>query len=55
MQREDEIRLRHMLDAATEAVGFSEGRSRGDLERDRMLLLALVKSIEIRLISKFRE
>jgi uncharacterized protein with HEPN domain len=47
MQREDEIRLRHMLDAAVEAVGFSEGRVRVDLDRNRMLVLALVKSIEI--------
>ena len=47
MQREDEIRLRHMLEAATEAIGFSEGLSRRDLDGNRMLVLALVKSIEI--------
>lgn len=47
MQREDEIRFRHMLEAATEAMGFSEGRSRRDLDGNRMLVLALVKSIEI--------
>ena len=47
MQREDEIRLHHMLDAATEAIGFSEGLSRQDLDGNRMAVLALVKSIEI--------
>ena len=47
MQREDEIRLRHMLDAAKEAVEFSAGRTREELDQDRMLVLALVKSIEI--------
>jgi uncharacterized protein with HEPN domain len=43
----DRIRLQHMLDATTEALSFSEGRTRADLDVDRMLLLALVKDIEI--------
>lgn len=47
MRPEDEIRLRHMLDAAKEALGFSDGRTRDDLDMDRMLTLALVKEIEI--------
>jgi len=37
MRKDDRIRLRHMLDAAREAVGFARGRSRADLHRDRML------------------
>jgi hypothetical protein len=41
------VRLRHMLDAAREAVSFVEGRSRQDLTGDRLLLLAVVKEIEI--------
>jgi uncharacterized protein with HEPN domain len=36
-----------MLDAAREALAFAQGRSRADLDGDRMLVLALVKSIEI--------
>jgi uncharacterized protein with HEPN domain len=36
-----------MLDAATDAISFTQGRSRGDLARDRMLALSLVKCIEI--------
>jgi uncharacterized protein with HEPN domain len=47
MPKSDLIRLRHMLDAAREAVQFASGRSRPDLNTDRMLVLSLVKSIEI--------
>ena len=47
MRRHDEIRLRHMIEAAREAVSFARGRVRGDLETDRQLLLSLVKDIEI--------
>jgi uncharacterized protein with HEPN domain len=36
-----------MLDAAREALSFAAGRSRGDLDRDRMLVLAIVKDVEI--------
>jgi uncharacterized protein with HEPN domain len=43
----DLLRLRHMLDAAEDAIGFSAGRQRQDLDQDRMLVLSLVKSIEI--------
>jgi uncharacterized protein with HEPN domain len=47
MQSEDRIRLAHMREAAREAIMFVVGRKRGDLDDDRMLLLALVKCIEI--------
>jgi len=47
MHRADAIRLRHMLDSAREAQEFLSNRVRDDLNRDRMLLLSLVKSIEI--------
>ena len=47
MNESDVIRLRHMRDAAREALSFIAGRSTEDLSRDRMLLLALVKEIEI--------
>ena len=39
MHRDDEIRLRHMLEAAREAVSFARGRVRADLETDRQLVL----------------
>jgi uncharacterized protein with HEPN domain len=47
MHSDDEIRLRHMLDAAREAVGFFEGLERTNLSENRMLLLASVKALEI--------
>ena len=47
MLRNDAIRLRHMLDAAHEAIGFARGRTRSDLDDSRMLVLSLVKAIEI--------
>ena len=47
MLKNDEIRARHMLDAAREAVAFAAGRSRKDLEADRMLVLAIVKCVEM--------
>jgi uncharacterized protein with HEPN domain len=36
-----------MLDAAQEAAGFARGRTRKDLDCDRLLALALVKCVEI--------
>ena len=47
MRKDDEIRLRHMLDGAREALSFARGRTRGDLDNDRQLVLALVKDVEI--------
>jgi hypothetical protein len=47
MQQPDLNRLRHMLDAAKEAIKFTVNKSRKDLDRDRMLTLAIIKSIEI--------
>jgi uncharacterized protein with HEPN domain len=47
MQGEDAIRIRHMLDAAQEAVSFTKGKKRQDLDANRMLALSLIKLIEI--------
>jgi len=46
MQKDDRIRLQYMLDAAREALSF-KGQGREDLDRDRLLVLGLVKAIEI--------
>ncbi|MBN2186363.1 MAG: DUF86 domain-containing protein [Dehalococcoidia bacterium] len=43
----DMVRLRHILDAAREAVVFSQGRYREDLYSNRMLSLSLVRLLEI--------
>ncbi len=47
MRKDDHIRLRHMLDAAKEAIEFAGGKNRKDLDSDRKLTLALVKDVEI--------
>ncbi len=36
-----------MIDAINKAVGFAEGRTRLDLEKDEMLALSLVRLLEI--------
>ncbi len=47
MLPDDETRLTHMLDASVEALSFVVGKTREDLDDDRQLVLALIKSIEI--------
>ena len=47
MRPDDRLRLQHMLDAGREAERFTQGKTRGDLDRDRVLALALVKLLEI--------
>ena len=47
MRRDDLIRLRHIRDAATEALRFARNRRREDLDHDRQLVWALIKAIEI--------
>ena len=43
----DDVRLRHMLDAAQQAVEFAQDRARANLDSDRMLAFSLVKASEI--------
>jgi uncharacterized protein with HEPN domain len=47
MYPDDSTRLRHMRDAAREALLFAKGKQRNDLDKDRQLALALLKCIEI--------
>jgi uncharacterized protein with HEPN domain len=47
MLRPDQHRVRHIIDAAKQALVFAEGRSREDLDSDTMLAFALVRCIEI--------
>ena len=46
-RHEGDLRLRHMLDHAKEAVTMVRGRTRGDLDTDRPLNLSLVRLLEI--------
>ena len=43
----DDVRLRHLIDAAETAVRFTRDRTRSDLDDDEMLVLALTKLVEI--------
>lgn len=47
MPKTDEVRLRHMLDAARKAIAFTQNRIRTDLDNDEILALAVVRLIEI--------
>jgi uncharacterized protein with HEPN domain len=47
LRNDDLIRLRHMLDAARDAVLFARGRAREDMDGDRQFVFALVKCVEI--------
>ena len=45
--RGDRARLLHMFDHAVEAHELMQGRTRDDLDSDRVLMLALVRLLEI--------
>ena len=47
MQKDDLVRLHHMLDAAREAILFAQNKTRASLDANRMLTLAIIKDIEI--------
>jgi uncharacterized protein with HEPN domain len=46
MPKDDRILLRHMLDAALKASNFIQGRSRGELDSDEMLALAVITHLK---------
>lgn len=47
MPPEDRIRVEHMIDAAEHIARFVAGRRRDDLDRDVMLLFAIVRALEV--------
>lgn len=47
MRPDDRIRLQHVADALEAAIGFAQGRTRSDLDTNRMLLFALIHAIQI--------
>jgi len=47
MRPDDRVRLQHMVEAAESIATFVAGRTRSDLDTDRMLLFAVVRAIEI--------
>lgn len=46
-RHDDEVRLRHMLDHALEAIELCKGHARSDLDSNRLLNLGLVRLIEV--------
>jgi uncharacterized protein with HEPN domain len=46
-QRDVELRLRHMLDAAREARQLTADRARAEFDDDRTLKLAIVRLLEV--------
>lgn len=47
MRDEDRIGVRHMIEAAEQAIEFVAGHDRTDLDTNRMLLFAVVRAIEV--------
>ena len=47
MQNKDSIRIRHILDASEDAISFLKEKSKKDLANDKMLIYAIVKTLEI--------
>lgn len=47
MFEDDTVRIRHILEAAHEAIEFAKSRNRADLDTDRKLNLSLVRLLEI--------
>ena len=46
LPEKDVVRLQHMLEWAQEALGYARGRTRPDLDADRMLAIVLVHCLE---------
>jgi uncharacterized protein with HEPN domain len=47
MEKNDEKRLTNMLEAAKDAVGLLQDKTRDDLDKDKQLTLSLLKSLEM--------
>jgi len=47
MSPDDRWRIEHMIEAAEQALGFVQARTRQDLDTDPMLRMALTRAIEI--------
>ncbi len=47
MHDDDRVRILHMIDASESLAQFFTGRTRADLDTDRMLLFAAVRAIEV--------
>jgi uncharacterized protein with HEPN domain len=46
-QRDDRVYIGHMIDTANKAIGFVEGLSRADFDRDELLRLSLTHLLQV--------
>ncbi|NGX37623.1 MAG: hypothetical protein K1000chlam2_00780 [Chlamydiae bacterium] len=47
MENKDLVRLKHMLDSTEAILSFTKGKRRASLDRDRLLLSAVLREFEI--------
>ncbi|HEY2810024.1 MAG TPA: DUF86 domain-containing protein [Rhabdochlamydiaceae bacterium] len=47
MESKDIVRLKHMLDSAEAILSFVKGKTRKSLDKDRLLLSAILRELEI--------
>lgn len=47
MFTDDNTRVKHILEAANEAISFTKGKVRQDLDNDRKLSLSLIRLLEV--------
>ena len=47
MENKDHARLKHMLDSTEAILSFIKGKRRASLDRDRLLLSAVLRELEI--------
>jgi uncharacterized protein with HEPN domain len=47
MFTDDDTRVKHILEAASEAISFAHGKVRKDLDTDRKLSLSLIRLLEV--------
>lgn len=47
MENKDLVRLKHMLDSAKAILSFAKGKRRASLDKDRLLLSAVLRELEV--------
>ena len=47
MENKDIVRLKHMLDSTTAILSFTKGKRRASLDKNRLLLSAIIREFEI--------
>jgi uncharacterized protein with HEPN domain len=47
MENKDLVRLKHMLDSTKAILSFAKGKRRASLDKDRLLLSAVLRELEV--------